>query len=678
MIAFACTCGGNLQFADDFAGKKVTCPTCGRQATVPARGTVNQETTLLRSADTSVVADRAALVTASSQEALAPPRADGAAKCRWLGGYRILRQLGQGGMGAVFEAEDDKLKRRVALKVMKPELASNPEYRERFLREARTAASVESDFICPIYQVGEENGVPFIAMPFLKGEPLDASFKQSQPLAIDAIVRIGKEVAEGLSVAHEAGLIHRDIKPANIWLETQRKGPPRARILDFGLARNQSDDVHITHSGAIVGTPAFMSPEQGRGEKSVDARTDLFSLGSVLYTLCTGQLPFMSESTMGILTALATKDPVPPHTISAATPRPLSKLIMRLLAKNPDHRPQTARDVIQEFGAIERSLANPASPPRKRSRARLALIAAGLLGCAIALAVGIHQLVNNRETTTADNGPAAKTDAETDKSKGEPKDPPPPEKQPGPGGMTFVKVPAGTFWMSHDRKNAQRQETIKDDFYLAQHTVTQGQWLSMMGNNPSSYSREGLSQVVVKTITDEELEQFPVENVSWNEAQEFLKRLNEKEKGRGWLYRLPTEAEWEYACRGAVTSKEDCSFDFYFDRPTNDLDATQANIRGDSPAGKGTMEPGLYRPCKVGSFQPNRLGLYDMHGNVWQWCDDLFDAKAAGAQIGQAERVFRGGGWRNPASECRAGYRRGGEPSGGSAYVGFRVARVPE
>jgi len=269
-----------------------------------------------------------------------------------LGGYRILRQLGQGGMGMVFEAEDVKLERRVALKVMKPEIAKNKQNRERFLREARTAAKVESDHICPIYQVGEENGIPFIAMPFLKGEPLDARLKAGQRLPIEEIVRIGREVAEGLSAAHEAGLIHRDIKPGNIWLEAQRSGPPRARILDFGLARTQSEDVHITASGAILGTPAYMSPEQARGDKDVDGRTDLFSLGCVLYALCSGDLPFRAETTMGVLMALATVDPKPPHEISNTVPRALSDLIMELLAKDAAKRPATAKAVIERLNSI--------------------------------------------------------------------------------------------------------------------------------------------------------------------------------------------------------------------------------------------------------------------------------------------------------------------------------------
>src|SRR5262249_5046192 len=159
------------------------------------------------------------------------------------------------------EAEDVKLRRRVALKVMRPEAASNPQHRERFLREARTAASVHSDHVCPIYQVGEDRGVPFIAMLLLKGEPLDARMKRDGALPLDEVVRIGRGIALGLAAAHEEGLVHRDVKPANLWLETVPSGPPRARILDFGLARGQNDG-QLTMIGEVMGTPAYLSPEQ--------------------------------------------------------------------------------------------------------------------------------------------------------------------------------------------------------------------------------------------------------------------------------------------------------------------------------------------------------------------------------------------------------------------------------
>ena len=166
------------------------------------------------------------------------------------------------------------------------------------------------------------------------------------------------------------------------------------------------------------------------------------------------------------------------------------------------------------------------------------------------------------------------------------------------------------------------------------------------------------------------LKLFPVEQVSWEDAQEFIKKLNEKEKGRGYLYRLPSEAEWEYACRGGATSEEECSYHFYFDKPTNDLSSKQANFNGNSPFGKADTGPYLGRPTKVGSYAPNKLGLYDMHGNVWQWCEDLVYPK-------DSYRVVRGGGWRLHAWYCRAALRGRGPPDARSLLLGFRLARVP-
>jgi formylglycine-generating enzyme required for sulfatase activity len=146
-------------------------------------------------------------------------------------------------------------------------------------------------------------------------------------------------------------------------------------------------------------------------------------------------------------------------------------------------------------------------------------------------------------------------------------------------------------------------------------------------------------------------------------------KLNEQQKGKGWLYRLPTSAEWEYACRNASTSKEDCSFDFYLDKPTNDLSSTQANFNGDKPAGKAAKGPSLGLPAKVGSYPPNKLGLYDMHGNVRQWCNDILDGGPA--------RVIQGSGWYYAGQHCRAANRLGGAPSDRDNGLGFRLARAP-
>jgi eukaryotic-like serine/threonine-protein kinase len=316
---------------------------------------------------------------------LAPPQGPG--ELGWLGPYRVLRVLGRGGMAVVFEAEDPQLQRKVALKIMKSSLAQSAEARQRFLREARTTAAIQHDHIVTIHQVGEERGISYLAMQLLQGETLESRLQRQPCLSIGEIVRIGGEIAEGLAAAHARGLIHRDINPANSWLEdlndpdtqTQRtrdqtsdeKGtvsPPalsslrlgasvvpsagRVKILDFGLARAADDETHMTQTGVVAGTPAYMAPEQA-SYGPIDHRCDLFSLGCVLYRLCTGELPFKGSKPLTILRALAVSQPAPPRQLNPEMPPPLSDLIERLLEKNPAERPQSAREVVQTLQVIE-------------------------------------------------------------------------------------------------------------------------------------------------------------------------------------------------------------------------------------------------------------------------------------------------------------------------------------
>src|SRR5262245_2385626 len=232
--------------------------------------------------------------------------------------YQVQHKLGQGGMGWVLLAEDTQLKRKVALKVMRGRLAAHKESRERFLREARAAAQLRHDNVITIYQVGEERDVPFFAMELLEGGTLQQRLEYPKPLSIGAAVRIAREIAQGLHVAHERGLIHRDIKPANIWLESP-KG--RVKILDFGLARQTDAKSGLTHAGEIVGTPHYMAPEQAGG-RPVDARSDLFSLGCILYRMTTGKLPFAGESLLATLTAIAIEKPAPVCGLNPNVPHP--------------------------------------------------------------------------------------------------------------------------------------------------------------------------------------------------------------------------------------------------------------------------------------------------------------------------------------------------------------------
>jgi formylglycine-generating enzyme required for sulfatase activity len=240
----------------------------------------------------------------------------------------------------------------------------------------------------------------------------------------------------------------------------------------------------------------------------------------------------------------------------------------------------------------------------------------------------------------------------------------------GPLGMKFVPLPKATFYMGGGAGKAGKKTEIKSDFEMAIHTVTQGLWLEVMGNNPSWFSRDGRGKDKVKDIKDEDLKDFPVETVSWNDAQAFITKLNEKEKGKGYQYRLPSEVEWEYACRGGATSEEECSYDFYFAKPTNDLSSKEANFNGNYPFGRADKGPFLGRTTKVGSYAPNKVGLYDMHGNVWQWCEDLLEK-------GGSARVDRGGCGGGGGEYCRAAVRDGFAPADRSEDIGFRLVRVP-
>lgn len=229
-------------------------------------------------------------------------------------------------------------------------------------------------------------------------------------------------------------------------------------------------------------------------------------------------------------------------------------------------------------------------------------------------------------------------------------------------GMEFVLVPKGKSWLGGGGgKPGNKEVEIVNDFYLGKYEVTQEEWQKVMEYNPSDFSRSGPAKGAVKQIPDVELKRFPVEMVSWHDAQLFLKLLNAQAKEPGWVYRLPKEMEWEYACRGgSADDKADTAFDYYLEKPSNQLLSSQANIGN----GKGPN-----RPCKVGSYKPNRLGLYDMHGNVWEWCDDELIT-------GSSRRVDRGGGWINEAG-LRAAEKNTEPPSFRCHHLGTRVARVP-
>jgi serine/threonine protein kinase len=310
-----------------------------------------------------------------------------------IGNYEVVGVIGRGATGVVVKAFQPSLNRFVAIKLLAPELAVNAAARVRFEREAQAAAAVVHEHVVPIYAVDEFRGTPFLVMQYVSGGSLEKRLSDEGILASAAALRIGMQIASGLAAAHAQGLIHRDIKPANILLES---GLERVLITDFGLAR-AVDDATLTHSGFVAGTPQFMSPEQARGE-GIDHRTDLFSLGSVLYALLAGRPPFHAETAYGLLKRICES----PHRrlvdVNRTIPAWLSGIVDRLLSKEPEERFTDASEVAETLSACLAHLQNPAAcelpknvrrraaylRTRSRNRIAAAAVLCGLTGIGVA------------------------------------------------------------------------------------------------------------------------------------------------------------------------------------------------------------------------------------------------------------------------------------------------------
>jgi serine/threonine protein kinase len=266
-----------------------------------------------------------------------------------LGDYTLLCLIGSGSTGVVFQALDRRLQRTVALKVLRPSLGGVA--RDRFLAEARSVASVEDVNVVTIYQVGQVDRLAFIAMQWLPGETLEEKLKSGVSFDVSQITDTVLQVACGLAAAHQRQIVHRDIKPANLWI---CHADQQIKILDFGLARINDDNPGLTATGMLAGTPNFMSPEQTRGEQ-LDGRSDLFSLGCLMYQLLTGGLPFEASTILGTLQSIQNVSPIPPLQIKSDVPQHLSDLTMCLLEKQPANRPESANQLVQMLSSPRES-----------------------------------------------------------------------------------------------------------------------------------------------------------------------------------------------------------------------------------------------------------------------------------------------------------------------------------
>ena len=644
-----------------------------------------------------------------------------------LGHYRIIGLLGRGGMADVYRAEDERLGREVALKAVPPEFARDADRVERFKREVRAAANLTHPNIVTVYEFGQGVGQHFYTMALMPGGDLKARIRAHPDGMPPAEARsVAAAVARALDYAHRQGFVHRDVKPENILFGED--GAPQ--LTDFGIARAMSSGARMTATGMSIGSPHYMSPEQARG-KEVDGRSDLYSLGVVLYEMLTGRVPFDAADTLAVAYSHV-NDPAPQFPPALAELQPVMD---RLLAKSPEDRYSTAGELAEILapGSQPRSSATrvmtpgrgggapaPARKPATRLAAaspqqkRLLAVAGGALLALVAVGVGYVALqdapapasepVLVAETTppgaevlaeqetvfwqsivdstnqamfetylerfpngvfralaearlaelgapggdgAADGGVPASTAADPVPRAGETQvfD-----------GMELVWIPAGEFRMGSTGAEAEVNEQpvrvvrIGEGFWLGKYEVRQADWERVMGSNPSGFAECGGS--------------CPVERVRWNDAREFIGRLNAGVGGD--RYRLPTEAEWEYAAR-AGTSGE---------RYSNDLDAI-GWYRGNSG---GVTHA-------AGQKAPNGWGLHDMLGNVYEWVEDCWHDGYGGAPTdGTAwtsggdcsRRVVRGGSLRLNPRSLRAAFRIRNFVGNRISDVGFRVARNPD
>jgi formylglycine-generating enzyme required for sulfatase activity len=594
-----------------------------------------------------------------------------------LPGYRLVERIGQGGFAEVWKATGPG-GFSVALKliVLSRKISATELKSLEILKQIR-----HPNLLTP-FGSWETKGFLIIGMPLANCSLFDrfteVQKQSSAGIPQTELFEYMKQASHGIDYLNKpqhfidgkkVGIQHRDIKPQNILLIGDG-----IAISDFGLASILETNL-ATHTGSL--TLAYAPPEFFNGFTS--NYSDQYSLAVTYCQLRGGRLPFWG--TAGMIMSGHLQHP-PDLSMLPVEERPA---IQRALSKDPDQRWESCQDFVAAVTEANTSISQQAtkieSPDtrrnspvtllpaiilnhkggadRKRSFFGKWLLSIGVFVFPF-IAVGVFLLNQTNSKNDIDpKGANAKSSAKSQPTENGPFVPKGTltKEFTNAIGMRFVLVPGGTFWMSQDGRNAVKQVTVPHDFYMGVFEVTQEEWQKVMGYNPSKFSRLGEEASKVATIPDEELKRFPVEMISRSEIDVFVQKLNANPKEAGGVYRLPTETEWEFACRGASTLKEDCSFDYYLEQPTLSLTPKNANYG---------LQP--QRTCKVGSYPPNRLGIYDMHGNLWEWTKDRYDPILW---------VVRGGAWHSKTTEfCTASYRgKHGDAPG--ANIGFRLVLVP-
>lgn len=702
-------CQQELTFPDQLAGKAVRCPKCGKSASLPG-----------------------------------PAAASSTPTRRRLGQYEVVRKLGEGGMGAVYEAVQRNLDRRIALKVLPSARTSDAQFVQRFQREAKAAGALNHPHIIQVYDCGEEQGRHFIAMEFVDGESLGARLKKEGKLPLREALETVQAVARALQYAHGRSIIHRDIKPDNIMVT--RDGV--VKLADLGLAKSTKEESSVTQTGVALGTPYYMAPEQAQNARRADHRADIYALGITLMHLVTGKRPFEADSSLAVILAHLEKPLPMGRDLGTELPPEVDALIQKMSAKDPAARHQDYDSLLAD---IERILARPpagaarasdadeaastlaatpppahpaasragpagsgpasvppaAGPPAfpagpKRSR-RVTLIAGMGAAAFLLLLVFVGLVVGRLGGRHRQPPPSTPTSAVSTTSAPPallaPDTPPVSDASPMPAlpplleghfdlpgegndehgnpvregvdpgtgyplemrhrrtGMHFVFIPAGEFFIGSPEEERDRDAdegprhrvTLSRPFCLGKYEVTQAEWDSIQNHNPSHFRGP----------------RNPVEQVSRLQVLRFLEELNRSPASRrSFHFSLPTEAEWEYACRAGSATR------FFFG---DDLDGSQLGDYAwyEDNCG-GTTHP-------VGQKRPNPWGLYDLHGNVGEPCDwighyaagDVTDPLPMPGGMGLCHR---GGSTGSSPKLCRSAERWQATPVLAWRFSGLRLA----
>jgi len=577
--------------------------------------------------------------------------------------YELKQMLAPGGMGVVWMALDHAVKKNVALKFLPSILVHHEKEMQSLRAQVDVGQQLRHDLIVATYGLEVEAALAAIVLEFVGGQTLKQKLEACErgffePQEIDPWLA---DITSALSYLHEQrALVHRDIKPANIIVTMEG----RARLLDFGISQSIQETMgRLTQTGEVQGTSntlAYASPESlGLRHKAAIA-DDIYSLGATLYELLTGTPPFYQGKPEVI--ALHKETKAPPsvgqrraelvedgknNTVGQAVDARWQALVSACLAKDPAQRPRTAAAVLQQLSAAA-PIASPSGEKKPRARLLPWAIFCGTIAIA-AYAFWPQPTPPLTDERTKEGTVVQEVPPLYDGTIGNPIQ----LKLPGSVIMKLCYCPVGRFKMGspsseygHQDDEEQVSVTIPRAFWLGQTEVTQSQWQALMGSSQSNFKGDDL----------------PADSVSWEEAQEFINKLNSAAKlPAGWVFALPTEAEWEYACRANPQAVEPYAGEvggmaWYSDN-----------------AGSTTH--------KVATKKPNAWGLYDMHGNLWEWCFDGYDSSLPGGTnpVVRAgyDRVIRGGSWIRPAGVCRSAARLWDKPGVRTYELGFRVAAFP-